>query len=145
MMRWSAFMLLLLRVSHVSWVKKDVALGSTGADIVSGQGRQPIILDRFGGFQIGGKVTNSPEGPNLTLACDHGYMEYFIPQTPGRTSLVMWHSSSPQVWQNRWDGGEGNKVKFLRRNNPVYLWDGPRVGRANWACALIETVPKCLD
>jgi len=23
---------------------------------------------------------------------------------------------------------------FLRREYPVYLWDGPRVGRANWAC-----------
>ncbi|KAH8201353.1 hypothetical protein TruAng_004436 [Truncatella angustata] len=46
----------------------------------------------------------------------------------------MWHSSSTQTFQNRWDGGEGFKDMFLRRDYPVYLWDGPRVGRANWAC-----------
>lgn len=37
----------------------------------------------------------------------------------------MWHSCSTQVWQNRWDGGEGYKDMFLRRDYPVYLWDGP--------------------
>ncbi|KAI0844971.1 hypothetical protein F5Y00DRAFT_266064 [Daldinia vernicosa] len=39
----------------------------------------------------------------------------------------MWHSSTTQVWQNRWGGGEGYKDMFLRRGYPVYLWDGPRV------------------
>jgi hypothetical protein len=96
--------------------------------------RTPIILERSGGFQIGGKTIENPLNPNLTLSCDHGYMEYFFPWRPRTTSLVMWHSSSTQVWQNRWDGGEGYKDMFLRRNYPVYLWDGPRVGRANWAC-----------
>ncbi|PVH94032.1 hypothetical protein DM02DRAFT_507652, partial [Periconia macrospinosa] len=96
--------------------------------------RKPIILDRSGGFQIGGKIIKSPLNPNLTLSCDHGYMEYFIPWRPRRTSLVMWHSSSTQVWQNRWDFGPGYKDLFLRRNYPIYLWDGPRVGRANWPC-----------
>ncbi len=37
----------------------------------------------------------------------------------------MWHSSSAQVWQNRWDGGEGYKDMFLRRSYPVYLWGRP--------------------
>lgn len=46
----------------------------------------------------------------------------------------MWHSATTQAFQNRWDGGEGYKDMFLRRRYPVYLWDGPRVGRANWAC-----------
>jgi hypothetical protein len=105
----------------------------------------PIILDRSGGFQIGGKIIHSPYSPDQTLSCDHGYMEYFIPRTPRKTSLVMWHSSSTQVWQNRWDGGEGYKDMFLRRNYPVYLWDGPRVGRANWACAPIYYTPAYRD
>jgi len=83
---------------------------------------------------IGGRVMANPERPNQTLSCDHGYMEYFIPWSPRRTSLVMWHSSSTQVFQNRWDGGTGYKDIFLRRDYPVYLWDGPRVGRANWSC-----------
>ncbi|KAI1413692.1 hypothetical protein F5Y13DRAFT_160871 [Hypoxylon sp. FL1857] len=96
--------------------------------------KRPIILDKSGGFTIGGNIIHSPVFPNATLSCDHGYMEYFIPWRPKKTSLVMWHSSSTQVWQNRWDGGEGYKDMFLRRRYPVYLWDGPRVGRANWAC-----------
>lgn len=96
--------------------------------------RKPIVLDRTGGFQIGGVIKHDPRFPNNTLSCDHGYMEYFIPWNPRRTSLVMWHSSSMQVWQNRWGGGEGFKDMFLRRDYPVYLWDGPRIGRAAWSC-----------
>ncbi|KAI1844701.1 hypothetical protein JX265_007041 [Neoarthrinium moseri] len=57
----------------------------------------------------------------------------------------MWHSASTQIWQNRWDGGEGFKDKYLRRNYPVYLWDGPRVGRANWACEPMTYVPEYRD
>lgn len=54
----------------------------------------------------------------------------------------MMHSSSAQVWQNRWDGGPGFKDMFLRRDYPVYLWDGPRVGRANWACEPTSYTPN---
>jgi hypothetical protein len=49
------------------------------------------------------------------------------------------------VWENRWDGGEGFKSMFLRRNYPVYLWDGPRVGRANWSCEPITYTPGYRD
>lgn len=107
--------------------------------------QRPIVLAESGGFQIGGKTITSPSNPNMTLSCDHGYMEYFIPWRPRKTSLVMWHSSSTQVWQNKWDGGEGYKDMFLRRNYPVYLWDGPRVGRANWACVPTSYEPKYQD
>jgi hypothetical protein len=47
----------------------------------------------------------------------------------------MWHSASAVAWQQRWDGGDGFQSLFLRRGFPVYLWDGPRVGRGNWGCA----------
>ncbi|WP_245411996.1 alpha/beta hydrolase [Methylocella silvestris] len=104
------------------------------------------MLDRSGGFVIGGKVVPiNPATPNRTLSCDHGYVEYFLPANPRKTSLVMWHSSSTQVWQNRWDGGEGYKDMFLRRDYPVYLWDGPRVGRANWSCESITYTPSSRD
>jgi hypothetical protein len=106
---------------------------------------KPITLSHSGGFQIGGKTITSPYNRNATLSCDHGYMEYFIPWRPRRTSLIMWHSSSSQVFQNRWDGGEGYKDMFLRRNYPVYLWDGPRVGRANWACSPTSYQPTYQD
>jgi hypothetical protein len=102
------------------------------------QRQQPIVLSSSGGFVIGGKTVANPEDASQHISCDHGYVEYFLPANPRRTSLVMWHSSSSQVWQNRWDGGEGYKDMFLRRDYPVYIWDGPRVGRANWNC---EKVP----
>lgn len=105
----------------------------------------PIILQKSGGFVIGGKVLNNPQDPSQHLSCDHGYVEYFLPQNRRKTSLVMWHSSSAQVWQNRWDGGEGFKDMFLRRNYPVYLWDGPRVGRANWSCEQTVFTPGWRD
>jgi len=111
-----------------------------------GRGRQkPIVLDRSGGFPIGGIIKPNPRNRNQTLSCDHGYMEYFIPWNARETSIVMWHSSSTQVWQNRWDGGSGFKDMFLRRDYPVYLWDGPRVGRANWPCVNTSYVPEYRD
>ena len=105
----------------------------------------PIVLEQSGGFNIGGKVIHDPDDPDQTLTCDHGYTEYFIPWESRKTSLVMWHSSSSQVWQNRWDGGEGFKDKFLRRGYPVYIWDGPRVGRAGWSCEAFSYEPNYRD
>jgi len=106
----------------------------------------PIVLQDSGGFIIGGqhKVID-PAAPNRTLSCDHGYVEYFHPLKPRETSLVLWHSSSTQVWQNRWDGGPGYKDMMLRANYPTYLWDGPRVGRANWSCEEIDYKPAARD
>ena len=108
--------------------------------------KEPIVLQESGGFIIGGehRVLN-PDAPNRTLSCDHGYVEYFMPQNPRKTSIVLWHSSSSQVWQNRWDGGEGFKDKMLRADYPTYIWDGPRVGRANWSCEPINYVPSARD
>ena len=57
-----------------------------------------------------------------------------FPVEPRAVNLLMWHSASAVAWQNRWDGGEGFQSIFLRRGFPVYVWDGPRVGRANWGC-----------
>lgn len=111
-----------------------LAAASAAAAEDTAQARGPIVLEKTGGFNIGGKIVGHPTIPGETLSCDHGYLEFFIPWRKRKTNLVMWHSSSTHVWQNRWDGGEGYKDMFLRRNYPVWLWDGPRVGRANWAC-----------
>jgi hypothetical protein len=97
----------------------------------SRQDQQPITLARQGAFEVGGKVISGDKG---TLSCDHGHVEYQIPAKARAVALVMWHSSSAKVWQARWDGGEGYQSIFLRRGYPVYLWDGPRVGRGNWGC-----------
>lgn len=106
---------------------------------------KPIMLESSGGFAVGGTVIVNPDDETQTLSCDHGYMEYFIPWTPRKTSLVMWHSSGTQTFQNRFDGGEGYKDMFLRRDYPVYLWEGPRIGRANWPCAGETFTPYYTD
>jgi hypothetical protein len=92
----------------------------------------PIVLEREGSFAAGGKLIG--DRATTSLSCDHGFVEYQIPVHARKTALVMWHSSSTATWQSRWDGGEGFQSIFLRRGFPVYLWDGPRVGRANWSC-----------
>jgi hypothetical protein len=91
----------------------------------------PITLQKQGSFAIGGKVLGTG---NRTLSCDHGYVEYQIPMNPRRVNLLMWHSAAATAWMNRWDGGEGFQSIFLRRGFPVYIWDGPRVGRADQGC-----------
>jgi hypothetical protein len=80
---------------------------------------------------VGGKVLGDGQA---SLHCDHGYVEYQIPPGRRRNNLVMWHSAAAGAWLNRWDGGEGYQSLFLRRGYPVYIWDGPHVGRANWGC-----------
>jgi hypothetical protein len=107
--------------------------------------KPPIILESTGAYEVGGKVITKPGDPSQTLSCDHGYVEYFIPVKRRSVGLIMWHSSSTKVWENRWDGGEGYKSIFLRKGYPVYLWDGPRVGRANWSCEPITYTPEYFD
>src|SRR5262249_444025 len=99
-----------------------------GAAAAQSQQQAPIMLAREGAFEVGGQVITGDKG---TLSCDHGYVEYQIPVDPRAVALFLWHSSSAKVWQNRWDGGEGFQSIFLRRGFPVYMWDGPRVGRGN--------------
>jgi hypothetical protein len=92
-----------------------------------------IRIAQQGAIAVGGAVIGDPD--EASLHCDHGVAEYQIPVDRRATNLLMWHSASAVAWQNRWDGGEGYQSIFLRRGYPVYLWDGPRVGRADWGCA----------
>jgi hypothetical protein len=91
-----------------------------------------LVIERQGAFAIGGKVLGDPAASSLH--CDHGVVEYQIPADARSVNLLMWHSASAVAWQSRWDGGEGFQTIFLRRGFPVYIWDGPRVGRGNWSC-----------
>ena len=92
----------------------------------------PITIQKQGSFAVGGTVLGAAD--TQSLHCDHGYVDYQIPVNPRRINLVMWHSAAATAWLNRWDGGEGYQSIFLRRGFPVYIWDGPHVGRANWGC-----------
>jgi hypothetical protein len=97
-----------------------------------------LMIERQGAFAIGGKVLGDAAS---SLHCDHGVVEYQIPVQARAVNLLMWHSASAVAWQQRWDGGEGFQSIFLRRGFPVYIWDGPRVGRANWGCTNVEYAP----
>jgi hypothetical protein len=121
---------------------RQVLLGSAivavlAAGYVDAQGSRqsasaPIAIQKQGSFAVGGTVIGDPD--TRSLHCDHGYVEYQIPVNPRKVNLVMWHSAAATAWMNRWDGGEGYQSIFLRRGFPVYIWDGPQVGRANWGC-----------
>lgn len=99
----------------------------------------PIMIERQGSFAAGGTAIGNGA---QTSACDHGFVEYQIPPGARSVGLFLWHSSSTAAWQNRWDGGEGFQSLFLRRGFPVYLWDGPRVGRANLPCEAVQYAPR---
>lgn len=121
------------------------ALCAAGCAQMPQPAQPPIVLDATGADEVGGKTISNPADPRQTLSCDHGYVEYFQPRDARPVGLLMWHSSSTKVWENRWDGGEGYKGMFLRKRYPVYLWDGPRVGRANWSCEPIAYKPDYFD
>jgi hypothetical protein len=122
------------------WRLSSLALAATGLALSAGcataQGSAlpdgAIAIARQGSFEAGGKVIGDPA--TRSLVCDHGHVEYQVPVNAKGTALFLWHSSSAAVWQRRWDGGEGYQTKLLRAGYPTYVWDGPRVGRANWGC-----------
>jgi hypothetical protein len=118
-------------------VRRLAAAAIAGAALLTGcaAGRteaRPLLIERQGAFAVGGRVAGDEAASSLH--CDHGVAEYQIPPRPRAVNLLLWHSASAGAWQNRWDGGEGFQSLFVRRGFPVYIWDGPRVGRANWAC-----------
>jgi hypothetical protein len=116
-----------------------LACGGSQAKEAGALAQSPIVLARQGSFEAGGSTIGAGDA---VTSCDHGHVEYEIPLHARRTPLFLWHSSSVAVWQRRWDGGEGYQSIFLRRGYPVYLWDGPRVGRANYGCASYTFTPK---
>lgn len=114
-----------------AFVLASVTLGAGCA--VTTPSQEPLVIASQGSLAVGGKVLGDPD--KASLHCDHGVVEYQIPPRARAVNLLMWHSASAVAWQRRWDGGEGFQSIFVRRGYPVYLWDGPRVGRGNWGCA----------
>ena len=98
-----------------------------------------LMIERQGSLAGGGSIIG--DARQASLHCDHGVVTYQIPAQARATNLFMWHSASAAAWLNRWDGGEGFQSIFLRRGYPVYIWDGPRVGRADWGCEAFTYEP----
>ncbi|OFW49390.1 MAG: hypothetical protein A3G77_01895 [Acidobacteria bacterium RIFCSPLOWO2_12_FULL_68_19] len=99
-----------------------------------------FVIREQGARPFGGRITGNAAGGSLH--CDHGYVEWQIPEGPRRTPLVMVHASSTKTWDTTFDGREGFRHIFLRRGFPVYLTDLPRTGRAGQGCAPVSYEPQ---
>jgi hypothetical protein len=101
---------------------------------------QSVTIREQGARPFGGRVMGDPD--KGSLHCDHGYVEWQIPEKPRRVPLVMVHASSTKTWDTTFDGREGFRHIFLRRGFPVYLTDLPRTGRAGQGCAPTSYTPQ---
>ncbi|MBI2186789.1 MAG: alpha/beta fold hydrolase [Acidobacteria bacterium] len=101
---------------------------------------QSVTIREQGARPFGGTVVGDPA--KGSLHCDHGYLEWQIPETPRRVPLVMVHASSTKTWDTTFDGREGFRHIFLRRGFPVYLTDLPRTGRAGQGCGPTSYTPE---
>lgn len=113
---------------------------AAGCATTAAKKQEALLIASQGAFAVGGNISGDPA--KASLHCDHGVVEYQIPPEARAVNLLMWHSASALAWQRRWDGGEGFQSIFLKRGYPVYLWDGPRVGRANWGCVETTYAPN---
>lgn len=102
--------------------------------------QSPLVIREQGARPFGGKVVGEPASGSIH--CDHGYVEWQIPQDPRRVPLVMVHASSTKTWDTTFDGRDGFRHIFLRRGFPVYLTDLPRTGRAGQGCAPTSYTPQ---
>jgi pimeloyl-ACP methyl ester carboxylesterase len=119
----------------------------------AGAAAEPVALDRWGSFHVGGRevvisgqpvreVVFTPGGvparvdPNGTYLMGGMYAQYMIPAAPrGRAPLLMWHGGglTGVTWETTPDGREGWQHFFLRRGWPVYVSDAVERGRSGWS------------
>ncbi|HBQ4106048.1 TPA: alpha/beta fold hydrolase [Klebsiella pneumoniae] len=92
--------------------------------------RPPIVLTDMGSLMFAGKTDTDEEGN--TFHYDHGYAQYFIPQSSHSLPVVMWHGGgqSGKSWETTPDGRDGFWQMFTRAHWPVFIIDQPRRGRA---------------
>jgi hypothetical protein len=100
----------------------------------------PLVIQDQGARPFGGKVLGDPA--KGSLSCDHGYVEWQIPEKPRKLPILMVHASSTKTWATTFDGRDGFQNTFLRRGFSVYLTDLPRTGRAGQACKPTNYTPQ---
>lgn len=90
----------------------------------------PIILRTMGSFFFGGRVLTNNVGD--TCHGDHGYAQYFVPQSARQFPMILWHGigQSGKTWESTPDGRDGFWQILTRRDWPLYIIDQPRRGRA---------------
>ncbi|NBR28550.1 MAG: alpha/beta hydrolase [Betaproteobacteria bacterium] len=100
----------------------------------------PLVIKEQGARPFAGTQIGDPA--KASISCDHGYVEWQIPQRPRKLPILMVHASSTKTWDTTFDGREGFRNIFLRRGYAVYLTDLPRTGRAGQACKSTTYVPR---
>ncbi|WP_240654812.1 alpha/beta hydrolase family protein [Rhodovarius crocodyli] len=123
------------------------------AGAVKAQAPEPLTLERFGSFHVGGRevvvsgqpvreVLFTPGGvparvdPNGTYLMGSMYAQYFVPRPlRGSAPLLMWHGGglTGVTWETTPDGREGWQHYFLRRGWHVVVSDAVERGRAGWS------------
>ena len=107
---------------------------------VTAGAQAPLVIREQGARPFGGRILG--DLARGSIHCDHGYVEWQIPETPRQVPLLMVHASSTKTWDTTFDGREGFRNIFLRRGFPVYLTDLPRTGRAGQGCAPVSYEPR---
>jgi hypothetical protein len=114
------------------------------AQKAGGSDNQPLIIAHQGNRTFGGRVVVDAAA-GTRLSCDHGYVNFQIPQQPRRYPLLMVHASSKRTWETRWDGAEGFRDIFLRRGFSTWITDLPRTGQAGQGCGATSYTPALSD
>lgn len=114
---------------------------------------QPITLERFGSFHVGGRqveISGKPVieytptvggaplriDPNGTYLVGQMYAQFFVPaDARGQAPLMLWHGAylTGVTYENTPDGREGWLHYFLRRGWPTYVTDAVERGRSGAA------------
>ncbi|MFC7542624.1 hypothetical protein ACFQU2_28505 [Siccirubricoccus deserti] len=131
----------------------SLAAGLLAMTLGAGAAAEPVALERWGSFHVGGRevvISGQPVremafnpgsvpvriDPNGTYLMGSMYAQYMIPANPrGQAPLLMWHGGglTGVTWETTPDGREGWQHFFLRRGWPVYVSDAVERGRSGWS------------
>jgi pimeloyl-ACP methyl ester carboxylesterase len=120
---------------------------------LQGAGAQPITLEGFGSFHVGGRVVELSGqpireylptvggavvriDPNGRYVVGQMYAQYMIPaQRRGTAPLMLWHGAylTGATYENTPDGRPGWNEFFLRRGWATYVTDATERGRSGSA------------
>ena len=131
---------------------RAAALAAALAAAATAAAAEPVALERWGSFHVGGRevvvsgqpvreVLFSPGGvparvdPNGTYLMGQMYAQYTVPaERRGQAPVLMWHGGglTGATWETTPDGRGGWQHFFLRRGWPVVVSDAVERGRSGW-------------
>ena len=129
-------------IKTIIFMKKFILLFVSAFFVIASYAQQkekPLVLRTMGSLFFGGTVTNNESGE--TFHGDHGYAQYYIPQTSRTYPIIMWHGigQSGRSYETTPDGREGYMAILPRRNWSVYIIDQPRRGCAGYTTSKVDT------